>query len=58
MGRNQIRLTSQNHYELATQVSKTRICIRSVICNIKIIGSSERKFRFIYTEELKNKQIS
>ncbi|PKH07559.1 hypothetical protein CXF93_06300 [Moritella sp. Urea-trap-13] len=35
MRRNQIRFTSQNHNELATQISKTGICIRSVICNIK-----------------------
>ncbi|GIC77411.1 hypothetical protein FMO003_36140 [Moritella sp. F3] len=58
MGRNQIRFTSQNHYELATQVSKIRICIRSVICNIKIKADGEREFDFIYTEASKNKRTS
>jgi len=51
MRQNQIRFASQNHSELATQISKVNIYNKSVICNIKNGENNVLKIYYIYARE-------
>jgi len=51
MVRIQIRFTSQNYNDIATQISKRDIYNRSVICNIKNGENDAWNISYVYTGE-------